>query len=222
MNRRRFIRAGCEAVAGCVTGVAGLTGCRATQKGTVLKDGQADMVGSHAAGAETYKPLIDESLGKLLARQSTVPVVVAAGGAAPPGVIGPKKICFVGLENKSSEELGDFKDHIVEIIDNRINEPGVFLPISRRFTDAGLRECRLRPDELFLPMNQRKFLAVMEAQGQPFDYLLFATVTSGTTRDNGASQKDYMLTLELVNIRTGTPDKESATLRKGYAKSRFK
>lgn len=210
MNRRGFFVAGCGAA-------AALAGCRSTQTGTVLKDGQADMVGSHAAGAETYKPLIEESLGKLLGRQS-VAAVQPAGGAAP----GAKKICFVGLENKSSEELGDFKEHIVETIDNKINSSGAFVQISRRFTDAGLRQLRLRPDELFLPANQRQFLAVMEASGQPFDYLLFATVTSGTTRDNASSQKDYMLTLELVDIRSGTPDKESACLRKGYTKSRWK
>jgi hypothetical protein len=210
MNRRGFIVAGCGAV-------AALAGCRSTQTGTVLKDGQADMVGSHAAGAETYKPLIEESLGKLLGRQSA-PAIQQAGGAAG----GAKKVCFVGLENKSSEELGDFKEHIIETIDNKINASGAFVQISRRFTDAGLRQLRLRPDELFLPANQRQFLAVMESQGQPFDYLLFATVTSGTTRDNASAQKDYMLTLELVDIRTGTPDKESACLRKGYTKSRWK
>ena len=205
MDRRSFFAAG-------VGSVVGLAGCRQTQVGKVMREDQADLSGSHAAGAETYKPLIDDALGKLLARQNSglQPVSVP-----PPA---PKRICFVGLENKSSEDLGDFKDQIVEIIDTRINTSGVFQQISRRFTEAGLREARLRPDELFLPVNQRKFLIVMESQGQPFDYLLYATVTSGTTRDNGNTQKDYLLTLELVNIQNGTPDKESASIRKGYHK----
>ena len=56
----------------------------------------------------------------------------------------------------------------------------------------------------------------MENQGQPFDYLLFAVLTSGTTQGNGQSQKDYMLTMELVDIKTGHFEKENATLRKGY------
>ena len=129
------------------------------------------------------------------------------------------RICFVGLENKSSEELGDFKEQIIEIIDTRINTSQVFVQISRKYAEAGLREARLRPDELFVPANQRRFLAIMEAQGKPFDYLLFATVTSGTTRANDTTQKDYLLTLELVDIQTGTPDKESASIRKGYHKS---
>ncbi len=178
-----------------------------------MTDDKKDLVGNTAAGAETYKPLIDDALGKLLGRQYA--------GVQPAAVPAPavKRICFVGVENKSSEELGDFKEQITEIIDTRINTSQVFAQISRKYTEAGLREARMRPDELFLPANQRKFLAIMEAQGQPFDYLLFATVTSGTTRGHNQTQKDYLLTLELVDIQTGTPDKESASLRKGYYKS---
>ncbi|MDY3562350.1 penicillin-binding protein activator LpoB [Gemmata sp. JC673] len=210
MDRRRFL----GLVGGSFAAAPALVGCRSKQVGEVIQDGKKDMVGSHAAGAETYKPMIDDALGKLLARQ---------GGLQPGGAPGPapKRICFVGLENKSSEDLGDFKEQIVEIIDTKINTSQVFAQISRRFTEAGLREARMRPDEMFLPANQRKFLAIMEQQGQPFDYLLFATITSGTTRNNDATQKDYMLTLELVNIQTGTPDKESASIRKGYRKSRL-
>ena len=205
MDRRRFFGfAGSSFVA-----AAGLVGCRGGQVGEVMKDGKKDMVGSHAAGAETYKPMIDEALGKLMARQGGLQPASAPGPA-------PKRICFVGLENASSEDLGDFKEQIIEIIDTKINTSGVFMQISRRFTESGLRDARIRPDDLFKPAKQREFLAIMEQQGQPFDYLLFAKVTSGTTRNNDATQKDYMLTLDLVNIQTGTQDKESASIRKGY------
>src|SRR5262249_1272306 len=146
----------------------------------VMKGDQADMVASHQAGAETYKPLVEEAVGKLLARQAQV--IVPAGGAPQPGV---KRVCFVGVENKSSEEMGDFKEQLCEVIDNYIVQSGAFQPISRRFVQSALREARLRPDELFLPANQRRLLAVLEQQGQPFDYLLFASLTSGTTRNNG-------------------------------------
>ena len=208
MDRRRFLVLG----SGFGLALASGLGCRDTQVGRVMTDDKKDLSGSHAAGAETYKPLIDGALGKLLARQTSV--VQTSAGPAP----GVKRICFVGVENASSEELGDFKDQIVEIIDTKLTNCGGFAPISRRFVDAGLRETRLRADELFLPANQTKFIAVMQTQGQPFDYLLFAKLTSGTTRDNGSSQKDYMLTLDLVDIKTGTADKESASIRKGYSK----
>jgi hypothetical protein len=209
MDRRASFLALLAAAGGVFTQL----GCRGHDVGEVKKDTDKDLVGNRAAGAETFKPLIDESLCKLLNRQSQTIQQVADG--QPP----VKRICFVGLENKSSEDLGDFKAQIVETIDNRLNQMPAFEQVSMRFTEAGLREARLRPDELFLPNNQRKFLAVMEAQGKPFDYLLFASITSGTTMGHKESQKDYMLTLELVDIATGKPDKESATIRKGYSKS---
>jgi hypothetical protein len=72
-----------------------------------------------------------------------------------------------------------------------------------------------------IPENLRTFAAVLEQQGQPFEYMLYATITSGTTQNNADYQRDYLLTLELVNIQTGEYDKESAKLRKGYYKSRL-
>jgi hypothetical protein len=61
----------------------------------------------------------------------------------------------------------------------------------------------------------------MEQQGQPVDYLLYATITSGTTRENRDYQRDYMLTLELVDVATGKYDKQSAAISKGYHHSRL-
>ena len=37
----------------------------------------------------------------------------------------------------------------------------------------------------------------------------------------GLEQRDYLLTLELVNFETGKTEKESAEIRKGYHKSRL-
>ena len=56
----------------------------------------------------------------------------------------------------------------------------------------------------------------MEKNSQPFDYLLYATITSGTTKSNKNYQRDYLLTLELINIHDGRTEKESAEIRKGY------
>ena len=173
------------------------------------------MVGSHSAGAETYKPLIDESVGKLLARHSQGVQPASYNPNGPQ----PLRICFVGVENKSIEELADFKEQIYQAIDTRITQSGTFQTVSRRFVDAGLQQARLRPDMLFIPQNMRDFSAAMERQGQPFDYLLYATLTSGTTRDNRDYQRDYLLTLEMVSIRDGSNDKESAELSKAYNRS---
>jgi hypothetical protein len=217
MNRRQLIRAGFVGL-----GVLILNGCRSSQVGKVAKPGDPQLVGSHAAGSETFKPLVDEAVASLLARHAApapqiTPVSTPAGAHGPETIARPPlRICFAAVENKSAEEIGDFKDQIYQIIDTRIVESHVFQPVNKRFVDAGLEQTRLRPDQLFLPNNMRAFVGVMEQQGQPFDFLLYATLTSGTTRDNKNFQRDYLLTMEMVNVRTGEYDKQSATLTKGY------
>jgi hypothetical protein len=190
-----------------------IPGCK-YQHAHLIKPQAENMVGSHAAGAEVFDPLVEEAIAKLLGRQTDIP----AGADASMG-IAPKSVCFVGVENKSAEELGDFKEQLYQQIDAHIGSSDAFAPLSRRMVDAALRETRLRPDSLMVPSNQRLFAEVLEREGSPIDYLLFATLTSGTTKNNGSSQRDYLLTLELVDLHTGTYQKEMAEVRKGYHKS---
>lgn len=193
-------------------------GCRSYQFGHIVRNDQPDMVGSHAAGSEVYKPLIDESVAKLLGACEVTPASAEFG---PDGMPCPRRVCFVGVENKSSEELGDFKEQIYQLIDTRVNREGSFQAISRRLVDSALHETRLRPDSLLVPANMQLFTSVLQRDGQPVDYLLYATLTSGTTERNSSSQRDYLLTLELVDTRSGVYTKEEATIRKGYHKSPF-
>ena len=220
-----------------------LIGC-ASQYGHILAKQDKDLVGSHAAGAATWNPLVDASVAQLLGR--CPPAVQPAGfqnastfaGSSPslegaafntagltpssPAALanGPASVCFIGIENKSAEDLGDFKDQLYQRIDTQINSAETFRAMSRRMVDAALLETRLRPDALFLPANRAAFAAALGRQGAPVDYLLYATVTTGTTDRNKSSQRDYELTLEMVNMHTGEFLKESAKIRKGYSKNR--
>ncbi|QDT06043.1 hypothetical protein K227x_44500 [Rubripirellula lacrimiformis] len=208
----------------------GAPGCAGRQYGHLLASNDQDMVGSHAAGAATWNPLVEESVAKLLGR--CPPAIQTVGFQSVDGMpvdgstigsalaTGPATVCFVGIENKSAEELGDFKDQIYEQIDSQINSAETFRGISRRMIDAALVETRLRPDALFLPNNRDLFAATLGRQGTPVDYLLYATITSGTTDRNKSSQRDYTLTLEMVNLHSGDFLKESAKIRKGYSKTR--
>ena len=201
-----------------ITAISSIAGCRHRQHAKVLSQNDKDMVGSHTAGAETWKPLIDESVCRLLAKssgtvhQASHTTVSAAGGLS-------RSVCFVGVENRSSEEIGDFKEQIYEHIDSLISQDPQFRMISRRYVEAAMSECRCRPDTLVLPAKQRELQMALERADQPFDYLLFASITSGTTTNNGDYQRDYLLTLELLDIHTGESQKDSAMLRKGYHKS---
>jgi hypothetical protein len=214
LQRREFLRRGAVLLAASPLTIT--TGCRSHQYGHVIASNQGDMVGSHAAGAETYNALVDEAVAKLLGRQA----VELSPVAYQPGTPCAKRICFVGVENCSIEEMGDFKEQIYEQIDTQILQSPSFEPVSRRFVDAALRQTRLRPDSLFLPENARMFAATLEQQGQPFDYLLYAKLTSGTTERNHNTQRDYLLTLEMIDIHSGKYDKQSAMVRKGYHKTR--
>ena len=191
-------------------------GCRGYQYGHVLSKTDANLVGSHEAGAEVYDPLVTEAVAKLLERQRQFDPEQLTG---PDGLPMPKSICFVGIDNKSAEELGDFKDQLYQQIDTRIVQSEAFAPVSRRLVDAALVETRLRPDSLLVPMNMQLFTATLQRQGAPIDYLLFATLTSGTTERNSSTQRDYLLTLELTDVHTGRYDKQSAEIRKGYHKT---
>jgi hypothetical protein len=199
----------------------GFCGCRGFQYGHLVRPDKQDMVGSHTAGSEVYKPLVEESVAKLLGACEVVPAAAMVGpdGIPMEGVLAPKRVCFVGVENYSAEELHDFKEHLYELIDARVSQSPAFSPLSRRVVDSALKETRLRPDSLLVPDNMQLFTHVLQRGGQPIDYLLFAKLTSGTTQRNASSQRDYLLTLELVDIHTGTSYKELAEIRKGYHKS---
>lgn len=192
-----------------------LGGCQGHRYGHLISGDKPNLVGSHTAGAEVYEPLVEESVARLLGSCQATPV----DGTDLNAPLGPRRICFIGVENKSAEELGDFKDQIYQMIDSQINRAGEFEALSRRMVDAALIETRLRPDSLLVPGNMQVFTSVLQRDGQPIDYLLYATLTSGTTERNASTQRNYLLTLEMVNTRTGAYQKEQAEIRKGYHKS---
>jgi hypothetical protein len=191
-------------------------GCRGYQHGHLLSTNDKNIVGSHEAGSEVFDPLVDETVAKLLVRQEQAWPECQVG---PDGMPMKKSICFVCVENKMAEDIGDFKDQLYQQIDSRILESNAFQPISRRMVDAALHETRLRPDSLMVPDNMRLFTAVLDRSGAPVDYLLYATLTSGTTKRNSSTQRDYLLTLEMVNVHNGQYDKQSSEIRKGYHKT---
>lgn len=197
-------------------GASVVTGCRSTPTAEVRDVAKPDMIGTQQAGTETFDPLVTQSVTNLLMRNAQ-PVAMPDGTLAPPM---PKRICFVALENKSAEEIGDFKEQLYQMIDTQIVQSQVFIPISKRYVDAGLTQTRLRPDSLLVPQNMAIFAAAMQQQGQPFDYLLYAVLTSGTTRDGKEMQRDYLLTMDMIRVDGGAYDKQTATISKGYYHSK--
>jgi len=188
------------AVAAC------MLGCRSTTQGRLMDKDEDDLVGARAAGTETHSRLIDEALTKLLTRHEGE---VKSAHA---------KVAFVDLENKSAEELGDFREQIMQIIETVIENSNRYRMISRRFVQTALNECRIAPNQIMLPKYRRQFAQVLEQQNNPVDFVLYAVLTSGTTAGVRSTQRDYILSMELINVVTGDLDKESARVRKEYQK----
>jgi hypothetical protein len=211
MDRRYFLQRTVVGLAGL--GLAAQAGCRSNQTAQVVKPGDHQYVGSNAAGQETYGPLVEGATSNLLARHAPMVQPAGAPPQAPPQRM---RVCFLGVKNDSIEEMGDFKEQVYQLIDARIRQSGVYDPVSKTFVQAGLQQCRLRFEDLFIPGNMRMFTQTMEQMQQPFDYMLFATLTTGTTRSNKDYQRSYQLTLEMINVRTGQSDKEYASLEKQY------
>ena len=192
-------------------------GCAGTQA-RVMHRGEADKVGSNRAGAEVYNPMVRVAIDKLLARAASEPIQQVSLGI-PEFRSGKRKVCFIALENASVEELGDFKEHIKSAILEGISQSEQFEIVSDRAVTAGLRALSLRADDLFMPENRRMFVGVMGQGGTPVNYLLFAKITSGTTESNRDTQRDYKLTLELIDTETFVPIIESTPMRKEYNNS---
>ena len=179
-------------------------GCAPT--GRVMTGDEPTLVGSRTAGADIYNKLIDETLRKLLEQTK--------------GTGQTKKIiCFVDVENKGAEEMGENKAAVYEQIDTIIVESGVYANVSRRYVEAALRQTGLRPDEIFLGQGRQQFMLVLGSQGVTPDYLLWGTVTNLSTDGVDLREREYMLTMELVNAHTGlTEAKKTSKMRKEYKK----
>ncbi|MBQ9126897.1 MAG: hypothetical protein IJY15_03960, partial [Thermoguttaceae bacterium] len=132
---------------------------------------------------------------------------------------GVRRICFLGVENAGGEEMGDIREDLAEVIRTKIAQSDVFETIDSRMATAGLRETGLRVEDLLLPEKMERFAAALGESETPFDYILFAKVTTATTVDNKDSQVKYSLTLDLVNARTGASIRETVSLKKHYTRS---
>lgn len=175
--------------------------------GRLKTDDEQDLTGNTKAGAETFNRLIQESVDNLLQKPSA-----QKSGADR------LKIAFLDVENKGMEELVDWRDTLRQRIDEAVNRSGRYRNISDRFVQAALKESGLKADELYLPEKRRKFIKILEANGNPVDFLMYASLNTGTTTSGRETQRDYLLTLELVDVESGESEKVNADVRKEYVK----
>ncbi len=183
----------------------GLVACGPQESGRIKSDDEADLVGSRQAGAATYQEIVSEAVAGLLSSHS----------AAHEGP-GRYTIGIVGIDVRGAEDLGDWEEQLYEVLANSVDASESYHSVSRRALDRGLLEAELRVEDLFLPKYRRELVRVMEADGNPVQLLIFPNLTTGTTVRGSEKQRDYLMTLELVDVATGWEDRFSGKVRKAY------
>ncbi len=181
-------------------------GCNGSPKGRVKSGDEGDLVGARTAGAETYNALIEDASRRLLN---------AEAARFPEGAV--RKICFVGLENRSAEELGDIRESTNQIIETVLFQAKRYDMIGQRYVSHVLQVTGMRAEDVFLHEGREKFVSVLRQEGQDPDFLLWGIYTSLSTEGDKERQRDYLLTLELTDARSGRlMQKETARVRKAY------
>src|SRR5690349_2283472 len=144
--------------AACVA--AGCTGPSARVK----SGDEGDLVDVRKGGTETYKELIRKGVAELLAEHR-----ITLGNSAEKVLV-----AFVGVDNKSSEELGEFRASMNNEITTALVNSRLYSMISMKAVDAARRESNVRlVEDLATPRNRQAFLAALNKDGAPPQYLLF-------------------------------------------------
>ncbi|MCC7011894.1 MAG: hypothetical protein IT454_04955 [Planctomycetes bacterium] len=191
--------------------------CSSCATGRVMSNDEPSMVGATNAGSEVYDAAVRSVLQKVLDEHTQKFLHNAAG---------KWNVAFIGVENKSAEELGDFEEAIYSNIQDVLSNSELYTPIDRRYVTAALNANRLTPDQLFLEVPRQQFRSVIGKNGKTPDILLFAKTTSQTTRGSKdilgrqESERTYQLQLDFVSAETGEQltTKKSEPIRKQYTK----
>jgi hypothetical protein len=184
---------------------AGCTGPSARVK----SGDEGDLVDVRKGGTETYKELIRKGVSELLSEHR-----LTLGNSAEKVMV-----AFVGVENRSSEELGEFRSSMNNEITTALVNSRLYAMISMRAVDAAKRESNIRSvDDLTVARPREAFLSVLNKDGQAPQYLLFGEVTSMTSRGNAASERTYQLTLQMMDSSNGViQSQKTVEMRKEYS-----
>ena len=132
---------------------------------------------------------------------------------------GNMNVAFIGLENKSAEEIRDIREALYQTIDTILVNEATYTLINQRFVDEAMRSAGLRPEGLFLRDGRERFVETVSREGIAPDYLLYGVITSMTSVGIDEDQRNYQLTLELIDANSGvTVAKETDRVRKQFNK----
>jgi hypothetical protein len=182
-----------------------VAGC-SSPSGRIKGDDEGSLVGAKTAGAATYNELVGQTVEKLLQRHSK-------------NKSANLLLCFVEIENRSSEELGENREALYEEIDTIIVNSGAYRNVSRRFVNTALRATGMRAEDIFLGKGRKKFMKELGDEGITPTHLMWGKLTSISTEGSSRREREYLLTLEIVEAKSGlTEAKQTSKVRKEYSK----
>lgn len=185
-------------------GAAACTGPSARMK----TDDEGTLVDVSKGGTETYKELIRKGVLSLLESHRKV----LAGGAERP------LLAFVGIQNKSSEELGEFREAMSNEIETALVESGLYQVISMEAVNAAKRESNLRDvSDLTVARPREAFLSVLNKDGRAPQYILFGVSTTMSSQGISERERTYQLKLQMMDSSNGiVQTQKMVEVRKAY------
>lgn len=179
-------------------------------------------VGSHKAGSEVYEPVAEAAFAGLIAELDRATSTIEDDVQFE--VRGEKekkrlKVCFAGVENSGGEDMGDLRENLNETIRSSISQSDRFEIVDERMMAALLRKSGMRLDDLLVSDNLTAFLENADKDTEWIDYILFAKVTTATTKDNSDSEVHYSLNMDLVDVHTGASIRHTEQMKKHYNRS---
>lgn len=184
------------------------TSCEAP-KARVKADGEDRIVDERGAGfavfdknaSETSREMMDWYTDQVLS------------GNARTGL----NIAFAGVDNQTGEGIGTWRADVTQVLQNVIADYQGFTLISGRYVEAGMTEANMRRSEdFFVPSKKRKFLEVMERGDNPVAAMVWCTLTQANASGGDLRESRYRMTLELVDVGTGTQKSFQSTVSKEY------
>ncbi len=197
------------------------SGCR-LQEGKIVASDTPNRVGSHKAGSEVYEPVAEAAFAGLIAELNQTTSGIEDGASFDVKDKKNKecvKVCFAGVENSGGEDMGDLRENLNETIRSLISQSDRFEIVDERMMAALLRKSGMRLDDLLVNDNLTVFLENAGKETEWIDYILFAKVTTATTRDNRDSEVHYSLNMDLVDVHTGESIRHSEQMKKHYNRS---
>ena len=117
-------------------------------------------------------------------------------------------VCFLGIENKGAEELGDHEAAIYDTVEEIFVNAQYYDVVSKRFVDTARRASGLRDaEQIYLQEPQERFLSVLKKEGLSPDYFLWGKMTTQTSKHRGliSKQKErrYRFSMEMIDVHSG-------------------